>query len=146
LGNPALTLQLNCRHPPSPSPWLLQEEMAKLAEAEGGDEGRARAGLGKLRNVLMQMRKIANHPDLVTAPFTHDLDYPPPETLVEQAGKMGLLQRLLDRLHAGGHKVLIFSQVGGTGGVGGGWGGVGGWWVVWGYSRGMRALHKQGWG
>lgn len=81
--------------------------MAKLAASEGGG-GASRAALN---NVLVQMRKNANHPDLITAPFTADLDYPPPDVLVAQAGKMGLLARLLGRLHARGHKVLIFSQV-----------------------------------
>ncbi len=31
--------------------------------------------------------------------------------MIKQCGKMALLARLLDRLHAAGHKVLIFSQV-----------------------------------
>lgn len=35
-----------------------------------------------------------------------------------QCGKMRLLDRLLQQLHAHGHKVLIFSQVGGRGGGG----------------------------
>lgn len=33
------------------------------------------------------------------------------ERLVQACGKMKLLDRLLPRLHAGGHKVLIFSQM-----------------------------------
>lgn len=81
--------------------------MAKLAESEGTSTG----GLAKINNVLMQMRKNCNHPDLITSAFTADLDYPPPAVLVAQAGKMGLMDRLLRRLKAGGHKVLIFSQV-----------------------------------
>jgi hypothetical protein len=39
------------------------------------------------------------------------VNYPPPEELVEQCGKMQLLDKLLKKLRAGGHKVLIFSQV-----------------------------------
>jgi SNF2 family DNA or RNA helicase len=56
----------------------LQDEMAKLAEQEGtsSSSGNAKA---KLNNVLMQMRKNCNHPDLITSAFTADLDYPPPE-------------------------------------------------------------------
>jgi SNF2 family DNA or RNA helicase len=56
----------------------LQDEMAKLAELEGtsSSSGNAKA---KLNNVLMQMRKNCNHPDLITSAFTADLDYPPPE-------------------------------------------------------------------
>ena len=81
--------------------------MAKVADAEGGST----ASLGKLNNVLMQMRKNCNHPDLITGPFSASTAYPTPAEMVEQCGKMALLQRLLDRLKAGGHKVLIFSQV-----------------------------------
>ena len=61
------------------------------------------------------MRKNCNHPDLITGPFSASTLYPSPEVMVEQCGKMALLQRLLDRLKAGGHKVLIFSQVGPAG-------------------------------
>lgn len=82
--------------------------MAKVADQEGGST----ASLGTLNNVLMQMRKNCNHPDLITGPFSASTVYPSPEVLVEQCGKLALLQRLLDRLKAGGHKVLIFSQVG----------------------------------
>lgn len=84
-----------------------QEGMQQLAEREGGSG----AAAGKLNNVLMQMRKICNHPDLITSAFRNDIDYPSVEALVEQCGKMQLLDRLLTRLHARGHKVLIFSQV-----------------------------------
>lgn len=88
---------------------LLQDEMAKLAESEGTST----SGLGKINNVLMQMRKNCNHPDLITSAFTADLDYPAPEVLCEQSGKLALLNRLLKKLHQKGHKVLIFSQVSG---------------------------------
>lgn len=57
------------------------------------------------------MRKNCNHPDLITGPFSASTVYPTPKELVEQCGKLALLQRLLDRLKARGHKVLIFSQV-----------------------------------
>ena len=39
---------------------------------------------------------------------------PPPPHQVKQCGKMQMLDRLLTRLHARGHKVLIFSQVRGS--------------------------------
>ncbi|KAI8463605.1 MAG: P-loop containing nucleoside triphosphate hydrolase protein [Monoraphidium minutum] len=85
----------------------LADEMARHADQEGGST----APLGKLNNVLMQMRKNSNHPDLITGPFSASTTYPTPEVLVEQCGKLALMQRLLDRLKAGGHKVLIFSQM-----------------------------------
>ena len=59
--------------------------------------------------MLMQLRKCANHPYLFegaeTPPFTND------ERLVKHSGKLGLLDKLLLKLHKGGHRVLIFSQM-----------------------------------
>lgn len=80
-------------------------------EALAREEGGSTSSSGKLKNVLMQARKICNHPDLITSAFTRDTNYPPPEVLVKQCGKMQLMDKLLTKLHADGHKVLIFSQV-----------------------------------
>jgi SNF2 family DNA or RNA helicase len=82
--------------------------MAKLAESEGISS----SGLSRINNVLMQMRKNCNHPDLITSSFTADLHGPPVDVMLAQSGKLALLDRLLKKLKAGGHKVLIFSQVG----------------------------------
>lgn len=65
----------------------------------------------KLNNMLMQLRKNCNHPDIITADYDQSAEYPPADDLVAQAGKMQLLERLLTRLKPRGHKVLIFSQV-----------------------------------
>jgi ATP-dependent DNA helicase len=67
--------------------------------------------MAKFQNLLMQLRKNCNHPDLITSEWEHSADYPPAAELVRQGGKLALLDRLLTRLRAGGHKVLIFSQV-----------------------------------
>ena len=64
----------------------------------------------KLNNMLMQLRKNCNHPDIITADYDQTATYPPADDLVAQAGKMQLLERLLTRLKPRGHKVLIFSQ------------------------------------
>lgn len=64
-----------------------------------------------LNNMLMQMRKNCNHPDLITAPYEGGFMYPPAEQMVEDCGKMKLLERLLEKLLPEGHKVLIFSQM-----------------------------------
>ena len=85
----------------------MQGDMTRKAQDEGCNHAAART----LNNVLMQMRKNCNHPDLITSDFSADLDYPAPEDMLLQCGKMQLLDRLLKKLHAGGHKVLIFSQV-----------------------------------
>jgi hypothetical protein len=78
--------------------------MAKMAKSRTGASS-------ALNNVLMQMRKVANHPDLLTSQYDDSLEYPSPDVLVEQCGKMALMHRLLLDLKAKGHKVLIFSQM-----------------------------------
>ena len=49
-------------------------------------------------------RKNANHPDLITGPFEQSIIYPPPDELIKESGKMQLLERMLKKLHAEGHK------------------------------------------
>lgn len=52
------------------------------------------------------MTQVANHPDLVTAEFDkQNLEYPSAEQLIAECGKVALLDRMLTKLHAGGHKV-----------------------------------------
>ncbi|KAJ4962204.1 hypothetical protein NE237_022143 [Protea cynaroides] len=65
---------------------------------------------GKLHNLMVQLRKNCNHPDLLESAFDGSNTYPPVEQLVEQCGKFCLLDRLLSQLFARKHKVLIFSQ------------------------------------
>eukprot|EP00198_Chlamydomonas_reinhardtii_P008862 XP_001698199.1 SNF2 superfamily protein [Chlamydomonas reinhardtii] len=81
---------------------LKQEEMAR--------ETRGRS----LNNLIMQLRKVrqvCNHPDLITGAASDNQMYPPADELAAACGKLALLERLLTRLRAGGHRVLIFSQV-----------------------------------
>ena len=63
----------------------------------------------RMLNILMQLRKCANHPYLFEGaeqpPFTTD------ERLIQNSGKMVLLDKLLRRLQPKGHRVLIFSQM-----------------------------------
>ncbi|KAI0643363.1 SNF2 family N-terminal domain-containing protein [Trametes meyenii] len=64
-----------------------------------------------LKNVIMQLRKVCQHPFLFhwpKDPVTHDPVLN--EELVNASGKMMVLERLLDALFARGHKVLLFSQ------------------------------------
>ncbi|KFK28358.1 swi2 snf2-like protein [Arabis alpina] len=65
---------------------------------------------GKLKNVFLQLRKNCNHPDLISGGIDGSYHYPPVEKIVEQCGKFRLLERLLVRLFAKNHRVLIFSQ------------------------------------
>eukprot|EP00850_Spirogloea_muscicola_P009873 SM000056S17991 [mRNA] locus=s56:546261:559125:- [translate_table: standard] len=65
-----------------------------------------------LMNIMMQLRKVCNHPYLIkgTEPLTgeaqalHDMR-------VQASGKLVLLDAMLGKLQAHGHKVLIFSQM-----------------------------------
>ncbi|GHP10928.1 class II histone deacetylase complex subunits 2 and 3 [Pycnococcus provasolii] len=86
----------------------IEEAMRKLAAAGTSMGGGA---LTSLNNTLMQCRKNCNHPDLITGPYDGSLVFPPIDELVKQCGKMQLLDRLLKKLKARGHKVLIFSQM-----------------------------------
>ncbi|KAL3346085.1 hypothetical protein AABB24_024836 [Solanum stoloniferum] len=65
---------------------------------------------GRLNNLMIQLRKNCNHPDLLESIFNGSNFYPPVEQIVEQCGKFRLLDRLLSKLFARKHKVLIFSQ------------------------------------
>lgn len=69
-----------------------------------------RGMIGKLNNLVVQLRKNCNHPDLLESAFSGSYFYPPVEQIVEQCGKFRLLDRLLARLFARNHKVLVFSQ------------------------------------
>jgi len=66
-------------------------------------------------NKLMNHRKNANHPFIFGEPIdpntgTH-VGTAHPQLLVRASGKFALLDRMLSRLHADGHQVLIFSQM-----------------------------------
>lgn len=75
-------------------------------------KARTSAPVATLNNVLMQLRKNCNHPDLITGSHDGSTFLPDAADLLKQCGKMALLDRLLRKLKARGHnKVLIFSQV-----------------------------------
>lgn len=69
-------------------------------------------GARRLNNTLMQLRKICNHPFVFSAvedgvnPGRANNDL-----LYRVSGKFELLRRMLWKLHATGHKVLIFFQM-----------------------------------
>lgn len=71
------------------------------------DPSTGKIGSLALRNTVMQLRKICNHPYLF-------LDYLEPEDMKDNifrsSGKFELLDRILPKMIRTGHKVLIFSQ------------------------------------
>ena len=73
--------------------------------------GSAPVGATALNNMLMQLRKNCNHPDLITGGLDGSIMFPSADELVAQCGKFRLLDRLMTKLRAKGHKVLIFSQM-----------------------------------
>lgn len=89
--------------------YLINRTLAKHLEENLRWPGSSQKA--RLNNVFMQLRKNCNHPDLLTSPFEMDANYPPVDKLVEQCGKLKLLDRLLRHLRNLGHKVLIFSQM-----------------------------------
>ncbi|XP_076030630.1 nucleosome-remodeling ATPase imitation SWI isoform X2 [Oratosquilla oratoria] len=72
--------------------------------------GAGRTEKMRLQNILMQLRKCCNHPYLFDGaepgpPYTTDYH------LVENAGKMLVLDKLLPKLKEMGSRVLLFSQM-----------------------------------
>ncbi|EAX93144.1 F/Y-rich N-terminus family protein [Trichomonas vaginalis G3] len=80
-----------------------------------------------LQNISMELRKVCNHPYLINgaedqiiierkAMMNIDPDVKPDltfeyESLIRSSGKMILLDKLLAKLKANGHRVLLFSQM-----------------------------------
>nr|XP_023656657.1 chromodomain-helicase-DNA-binding protein 1-like [Paramormyrops kingsleyae] len=62
----------------------------------------------RLQNILMHLRKCVSHPYLFDGVEPEPFEMG--EHLVEASGKLHLLDRMLEFLHQGGHRVLLFSQ------------------------------------
>merc|ERR1711971_1071788 len=68
-----------------------------------------------LLNIMMELKKCANHPYLLPGP-AEDAPIGPNglfevNAMVKACGKLTLLKKMLDQLKAEGHRVLIFSQM-----------------------------------
>ncbi|KAF9561740.1 hypothetical protein EC968_005617 [Mortierella alpina] len=90
-----------------------QEEIAKAMSAREVDLRKATKSVTnmKLMNMVMQLRKVCNHPFLFDWPIDPKTNMPVlSEDLLNSSGKMLVLNRLLAALFSRGHKVLIFSQ------------------------------------
>ncbi|KAG8831498.1 hypothetical protein FRC17_003070 [Serendipita sp. 399] len=84
---------------------VLEKDIDAVNGLTGKKEGKAR-----LMNLVMQLRKVTCHPYLFDGaepgpPYTTD------EHLVQNAGKMVILDKLLARMKENGSRVLIFSQM-----------------------------------
>lgn len=88
----------------------LYKQISKKAVVENGllgntfvqPQGAARG----LNNVVMQLRKVCNHPYLF-APQGYQVN----ENIIRSSGKLELLDRMLPKLRAAGHRVLMFTQM-----------------------------------
>jgi len=87
-------------------------EEAADQTAGGGKKPARRVSMVNIKyaNIMMQLRKCCNHPYLLDWPLDEESLPCNDETLITTSGKMMLLDLLLPKLKATGHKVLIFSQ------------------------------------
>ncbi|KAH9884642.1 SNF2 family DNA-dependent ATPase [Cubamyces lactineus] len=84
---------------------VLEKDIDAVNGLTGKKEGKTR-----LMNIVMQLRKVTCHPYLFDGaepgpPYTTD------EHLIENSGKMVILDKLLKNMKAKGSRVLIFSQM-----------------------------------
>ncbi|KAH9942954.1 P-loop containing nucleoside triphosphate hydrolase protein [Amylocystis lapponica] len=84
---------------------VLEKDIDAVNGLTGKKEGKTR-----LMNMVMQLRKVTCHPYLFDGaepgpPYTTD------EHIVENCGKMVILDKLLNSMKAKGSRVLIFSQM-----------------------------------
>ena len=84
---------------------ILEKDIDAVNGASGKRESKTR-----LLNIVMQLRKCCNHPYLFEGaepgpPYTTD------EHLINNAGKMMTLDKILNRMKKQGSRVLIFSQM-----------------------------------
>ena len=73
-----------------------------VSATEDGDKTSSRG----LNNIVMQLRKVANHPYLFAPDGYFVNDY-----IFRTSGKVELLERMLPKLKAGGHRILMFFQM-----------------------------------
>jgi len=85
---------------------LLQR--AEAGEGEGAGGASANGDWRRLQNLVMQLRTCCNHPFLF--PGAHPERGVGAEELAAASGKLKVLDRLLSRLKASGHRVVLFSQ------------------------------------
>ena len=87
------------------SSW--QKTLYKQISATITDDGNNAPNSARgLNNVVMQLRKVCNHPYLFTPEGYYVND-----DIIRTSGKFELLDRMLPKLKAAGHRVLMFSQM-----------------------------------
>ena len=87
----------------------LYKQISKKAAAENGLLGNIpteQTASRGLNNAVMQLRKVCNHPYLFS-PEGYHIN----ENLIRSSTKVELLDRMLPKLKAAGHRVLMFTQM-----------------------------------
>eukprot|EP01122_Echinamoeba_exundans_P009930 TRINITY_DN357_c1_g1_i1.p1 TRINITY_DN357_c1_g1~~TRINITY_DN357_c1_g1_i1.p1 ORF type:complete len:1327 (-),score=458.36 TRINITY_DN357_c1_g1_i1:56-4036(-) len=88
----------------------MQKAMYKSLSETGSlqvTSGDGKVSSKSMMNIMVQLRKICNHPYL----FNQTIDYELDDNIWRAAGKFELLERILPKLKASGHRVLMFSQM-----------------------------------
>lgn len=72
-------------------------------------KGNGEVTMGKINQIVTELRKVANHPYLIRGiepgpPYTND------QHLLDSCGKLNVLDQLLAQLKAQGSRVVLFSQ------------------------------------
>ncbi|KAL2076371.1 hypothetical protein ACEWY4_028035 [Coilia grayii] len=99
---------------------ILEKNFAFLSKSGGGGGGGA--SVPNLLNTMMELRKCCNHPYLINGAEekileeyreSRSTEHPDfqLQAMIQAAGKLVLIDKLLPKLKAGGHRVLIFSQM-----------------------------------
>ncbi|KAK3791362.1 hypothetical protein RRG08_012544 [Elysia crispata] len=83
---------------------ILQKEFRILMKGMKGN-------VSSFTNIMMELKKCANHAHLVAPPEEEPLAREKLQILLKGSGKLLLLDKLLVRLKETGHRVLIFSQM-----------------------------------
>ena len=87
---------------------ILMKDMELINAAVG----KSAAGKMRMLNILMQLRKCTNHPYLFDgAEPKFNGEYTTDQHLVDNSGKLMILDKLLKRFKDRGDRVLIFSQM-----------------------------------
>ncbi|CAL9160193.1 unnamed protein product [Musa hybrid cultivar] len=83
---------------------ILRKELQTLLSISLGNTSNQ-----SLRNIVIQLRKACSHPYLFTG--MEPEPYEEGEHLVQASGKLIILDLLLQKLYAAGHRVLLFAQM-----------------------------------
>lgn len=84
----------------------LYKQISKKAVQENGLLDTTSTPTRGLNNIVMQLRKVCNHPYLFS-----NSGYQVNDEIIQSSGKLTLLDQMLPKLKAAGHRVLLFTQM-----------------------------------